>query len=65
MAINRDVKLNDDGTVTITAEYLQEMQDDEFMLRCLESGGVDNWVWYGESLTEYHEMLEAREEAAG
>ncbi|AWY09289.1 hypothetical protein vBRpoSV10_167 [Ruegeria phage vB_RpoS-V10] len=63
MATDTTVINNLDGSVTISAEYLQDLQDDAFALRCLESGGVDNWEWYSESLTEYWEMIEAREEA--
>jgi len=54
---------NLDGSVTISAAYLQDLQDAAFAMRCLESGGVDNWEWYSESMYEYWEMLEAREEA--
>jgi hypothetical protein len=39
-----------DGNITITKkEYLDLLICEEELLR-LESGGVDNWSWYGESL---------------
>lgn len=28
------------------------LEDDSFKLQCLESGGVDNWTWYHDSLKE-------------
>lgn len=28
---------------------------------CLENGGVDNWSWYSESLSEYFEYKESKE----
>jgi hypothetical protein len=30
-------------------EYVSLLKDAEILLR-LESGGVDNWTWYGESI---------------
>jgi hypothetical protein len=39
---------------------LQELEDAEYELRCLEDGGVDNWSWYSEALEPYHQMLEER-----
>ncbi|AMO44223.1 hypothetical protein DSS3P8_165 [Roseobacter phage DSS3P8] len=63
MATDTTVINNLDGSVTISAAYLQDLQDAQFELSCLEAGGVDNWEWYSESLAEYWEMIEAREEA--
>lgn len=40
----------------------------EAKLQALEAGGVDNWEWYGESLSEYHkytEMEDLYEETIG
>lgn len=38
--------------VTITKEEYEDLKDSAFKLDCLESGGVDNWEWYHESLKE-------------
>ena len=40
-------------------EYLS-LKDDANWRRCLEAGGVDNWEWYGESLSDggYYEEEE-------
>ena len=35
------------------SEY-EELIKDSFKLQCLENGGVDNWQWYSESLTEWY-----------
>lgn len=40
--------------VTISASEYKKMQRDIAKLNALEAGGVDNWEWYGESLTEWH-----------
>lgn len=35
-------------------ESLQEKSDRDALWRqCLESGGVDNWSWFSESLSDY------------
>lgn len=35
-------------------KQLQDKADKDALWRqCLESGGVDNWSWYSESLQEY------------
>lgn len=40
----------------ITPERLKKLEDIELKMQCLESGGVDNWEWYGESLKEYNKI---------
>ena len=40
--------------VTISASEYKKMQRDLAKLNALEAGGVDNWEWYSESLTEWH-----------
>lgn len=44
---------NEEGTVTLTKEEYASLIDDSMKLNALINGGVDNWEWYGESLTEY------------
>lgn len=40
-------------------EYaLLDAEDDAMWRSCLESGGVDNWSWYSESLSDYWEWCE-------
>lgn len=41
--------------VEISSERLDELEDKEARLDALDAGGVDDWEWYGESLTEYFE----------
>ena len=38
--------INEDGTVTLTREELDELENDQQFLRCLEGAGVDNWDGY-------------------
>ena len=40
-------------TVTISKEEYDKLVDRDFKLSCLESGGVDNWEWYSDSLQDY------------
>lgn len=40
--------------ITITKTQYDELKKDSFKLKCLESGGVDNWEWYHESLKRYY-----------
>lgn len=39
-------------TVTITKAEYESLLDDQLWRQCLESGGVDNWSYYGDSLHE-------------
>jgi hypothetical protein len=39
--------------VTISREEFERLNDRDFKLSCLESGGVDNWQWYSEALEDY------------
>lgn len=40
-------------TVKIEKRKLLELLEAYFKLAALESGGVDNWTWYGDSLCQY------------
>lgn len=39
----------------ISKEELADLIRDSIKLSYLETGGVDNWTWYDEALTEYNE----------
>ena len=45
----------------ITKERLKELERKEAKLQALENGGVDNWSYYDEALTEYFEHEEKEE----
>ena len=55
--------LNRSDDAAWTENYMQqeidklkaELEKADFFIACLESGGVDNWEWYSESLQEYWE----------
>lgn len=47
-----------DETVTISKSEYDSLLDSQRMLLALENGGVDNWIWYSESLEEYWEEKE-------
>lgn len=61
MAEEPNIPSPPDGYITIRMEDWMELVDDSSMLRALENGGVDNWEWYGESLTDYWAEKEAAE----
>ena len=39
--------------VKISAKRLEELERSQRKLNALEAGGVDNWEWYDESLTDF------------
>ena len=39
---------------TISKKEYEELLDRDRKLSALEAGGVDNWEWYGESLSQYY-----------
>lgn len=43
--------------IAIPAHELIELLADQMKLSALESGGVDNWSWYGESICDYEKEL--------
>lgn len=52
------VKTFRQGQIEVSRAEYEELQKRDFMLSCLESGGVDNWDWYSESLKDYFERYE-------
>lgn len=43
---------------TISKRKYEELMDRNRKLSALEAGGVDNWEWYGESLSQYYNVEE-------
>jgi hypothetical protein len=43
-------------------DTLHNAERDSLWRRCLESGGVDNWSWYSESLSDYWDWEEEHED---
>lgn len=44
--------------VKISIVELKDLLEDSAKLAALESGGVDNWSWYGDSFQDYVKLLE-------
>lgn len=40
------------SNVTISSKRLKYLEDRDAILSALEAGGVDNWEWYSESLSD-------------
>ncbi|MGG1659514.1 hypothetical protein [Brevibacillus sp. NRS-1366] len=47
--------------VTISVEEYQQLQNDSYMLSCLEACGVDNWGGYSEAMQMFNEEEEDEE----
>jgi len=47
--------------VTITKKEYESLLDSASKLTALENNGVDNWVGYGDAMTEYEEEKEGNE----
>lgn len=47
--------------VTLKKSEYEKMQRELSKLYALEAGGVDNWEFYSESLTEWHKEIEVDE----
>lgn len=45
----------------IQEDKLVKLIADHFALMALENGGVDNWSWYGDSLNQFLNEMEADE----
>ena len=43
----------------ISENLLRELMKDSLTLTALESGGVDNWEWYGESCCDFLDEADA------
>jgi hypothetical protein len=41
--------------ISIPIERLKSLLEIEAVFCALERGGVDNWSWYGESISEHYE----------
>lgn len=47
--------------IEIPVKVYKELLDDQFMLECLQAGGVDNWEGYDFSMEEYWNAKEESE----
>lgn len=47
--------------IKIDAKKLKELERAQAKLNALERGGVDNWEFYDEALTEYSDTIELEE----
>ncbi len=51
------VKVEGSDKIISKKEY-EELMDRNRKLSALEAGGVDNWEWYSESLSQYYDEEE-------
>ena len=49
-------------TIEITKERLEQLEDAARKLNALEVGGVDNWEFYDEAMTQYLKDVEEKEQ---
>jgi hypothetical protein len=55
--------MSEEFKVEITKKEYESLLRDRDILAALESGGVDNWEWYGESLAPLLEKWEESDES--
>ena len=48
-----------DSIKEIATDVIEEAEQNQCYIDCLDSGGVDNWEWYSESLQPYWEKYES------
>lgn len=51
-------EVKDEEMVTITRKEYDSLQRSERKLCALENGGVDNWSWYSEAMSEFYKEEE-------
>lgn len=56
--MNRDVKRNGDGTVSISEAYYKELLENDLLFTCLQNAGVDNWDGWDFAMEEFHSINE-------
>lgn len=44
------------GSITISREEYEELQEDSLFLTCLQNAGVDNWEGYEYAVEEFQEI---------
>ena len=42
----------------LVKQRILDLEEQAFMLQCLENGGVDNWEWYSDSLKPYYKKYD-------
>ena len=47
--------MDNEKTVTISQKKYAQLLDNSRKLNALENGGVDNWSFYGEAMSEYYD----------
>jgi len=50
---NSNFKVTDLNKIFVSAEKLAKLIRDSYTLNALQAGGVDNWEWYGDSISDY------------
>jgi len=46
--------------IILDREEYHKLKRSQAMLRALEAGGVDNWDWHSEALSEYMKSLKGK-----
>lgn len=64
-AVLGDVVINKATDIMVPVEEYLCLKKDQVELNCLRAGGVNNWDWYGDSLSDnkYEEQIEALHDA--
>ena len=56
-AIENQMRLLEGKDIVISRDELKEMHEDAMLMDALRGGGVDNWEWYSESISDYLKFI--------
>lgn len=56
-AVQNQLRVAEGKDIVISREELKEMHKSCMLMDALDGGGVDNWNWYGESISNYLEFI--------
>ena len=56
-AIENQIRLLEGKDIVISRDELKEMHESCILMDALRGGGVDNWEWYSESISNYLKFI--------
>lgn len=56
-AVENQMRLLEGKDIVISRDELKEMHESCMLMDALRGGGVDNWEWYSESISDYLKFI--------
>ena len=56
-AIENQMRLLEGKDIVISRDELKEMHESAMLMEALQGGGVDNWSYYGDAISDYLKFL--------